>query len=139
MIDLRLKRTLFADRFFPYLQDYSHRWELYMGGAGSGKSYFITQKLLIRAAGQKIRILVCRRYASTLRNSCFSLFKEILAKWKLTQYVKVNESDYRITFPNGSEVLFMGLDDERSSCPSTTSARSSWRRPSRSRGPWWSS
>lgn len=109
---MRLKRTLFADRFFPYLQDYSHRWELYMGGAGSGKSYFITQKLLIRAAGQKIRILVCRRYASTLRNSCFSLFKEILAKWKLTQYVKVNESDYRITFPNGSEVLFMGLDDE---------------------------
>ena len=27
-------------------------------------------------------------------------------------YVKINESDYRITFPNGSQVLFTGLDEE---------------------------
>lgn len=56
--------------------------------------------------------MVCRRYASTLRNSCFALFKEILTKWRIIQYVKVNESDFRIRFPNGSEIIMVGLDNE---------------------------
>lgn len=113
MVQLNLKKSLFTPKFFPYLTDYSHRWEMYMGSAGSAKSYFITQKLIVRAVNQPIRILVCRRYATTLRNTCFSLFKEILAKWKLTPYVKINESDFRIRFThNGSEIIFIGLDDE---------------------------
>ena len=113
MIRLNLNKKLFTPKFYPYLFDYSHRWEMYMGSAGSAKSYFITQKLICRAIRQPIRILVCRRYATTLRNTCFSLFKEILAKWKLTPYVKINESDFRIRFlHNGSEIIFIGLDDE---------------------------
>lgn len=112
-VKLNLKKSLFTPKFFPYLTDYSHRWEFYMGSAGSAKSYFITQKLIVRAVNEPIRILVCRRYATTLRNTCFSLFKEILAKWKLTPYVKINESDFRIRFlHNGSEIIFIGLDDE---------------------------
>ena len=83
-----------------------------MGSAGSAKSYFITQKLIIRALNEKIKILVCRRYGTTLRNTCFSLFKDILAKWKLTEYVKIRETDFTIRFPNGSEIIFMGLDEE---------------------------
>jgi phage terminase large subunit len=55
---------------------------------------------------------VCRRNASTLRNTCFALFKEILEKWKLTPYVKIRESDFNIKFPNGSEIIFTGLDEE---------------------------
>ena len=42
MIQLNLKKSLFTPKFFPYLRDYSHRWEFYMGSAGSAKSYFIT-------------------------------------------------------------------------------------------------
>lgn len=83
-----------------------------MGSAGSAKSYFITQKLIIRACRQPIKILVCRRYGTTIRNSCFSLFKDILAYWKLTPYVKIRETDFNIKFPNGSEIIFLGLDDE---------------------------
>lgn len=55
---------------------------------------------------------MCRRYGSTLRNTCFSLFKEILEKWKLTQYVKIRETDFSITFSNGSQIIMMGLDEE---------------------------
>ena len=83
-----------------------------MGSAGSAKSYFITQKLIIRACRKPIKILVCRRYGTTIRNSCFSLFKDILAYWKLTPYVKIRETDFNIKFPNGSEIIFLGLDDE---------------------------
>lgn len=111
-IKLNLKKSLFVPKYYPLLLDYSHRWEVYMGSAGSAKSYFITQKLIIRACNEKIKILVCRRYGTTLRNTCFSLFKDILDKWRITPYVKIRESDFNIKFPNGSEIIFMGLDEE---------------------------
>lgn len=111
-IQLNLKKEHFVPSFYPLLLDYSHRWEFYCGSAGSGKSYSIAQKLIIRACREPIKILVCRRYATTLRNSCFALFKEVLAKWKLTPYVKIKETDMSIHFPNGSQILHCGLDDE---------------------------
>jgi phage terminase large subunit len=55
---------------------------------------------------------VCRRTGTTLRNTCFSLFKDILAKWQLTPHIKIRESDFNIRFPNGSEIIFIGLDEE---------------------------
>ena len=111
-INLNLNKNLFVPKFYPLLLDYSHRWEIYNGSAGSAKSYFITQKIILRCCQEKIRVLVCRRYGTTLRNTCFSLFKEILAKWQLTQFVKIRETDFNIRFPNGSEIIFMGLDEE---------------------------
>ena len=111
-IELKLNKKLFTPKFYPYLLDYSHRWEFWMGSAGSSKSYTITQKLIIRACSEEIKILVCRRYGTTIRNTVFATFKEILGKWKLTPYVKIRETDFNIKFPNGSEIIFLGLDDE---------------------------
>jgi phage terminase large subunit len=111
-INLNLKKSIFIPKFYPYLLDYSHRWEFWVGSAGSGKSYTICQKLIIRCCKEPIRVLVCRRYGTTLRNTCFSLFKEVLAKWQLTQYVKIKETDMSITFPNGSQIIMTGLDEE---------------------------
>jgi phage terminase large subunit len=111
-IQLNLKKSIFVPKFQPYLFDYSKRWEFWCGSAGSGKSYTIAQKLIIRCCSEPIRILVCRRYATTLRNSCFSLFKEILAKWQLTKYVNIRETDMAIIFPNGSQIILIGLDVE---------------------------
>lgn len=112
-INLNLKKSLFTPKAFPYIFSYSHRWEFWYGGAASSKSYSITQKLIIRCCREKITIAVCRRYGSTLRNSCFSLFKQILAQWKLTPYVKIKETDMTIEFPNGSKIIHLGLDDEQ--------------------------
>ena len=111
-INLKLSKDLFVPKFYPLLLDYSHRWEIYNGSAGSAKSYFITQKIIVRCVKEPIKVLVCRRYGTTIRNTCFSLFKDILAKWQLTQYVKIRETDFNIKFPNGSEIIFMGLDEE---------------------------
>ena len=87
-VNLNLAEDVFVPKFYPLLLDYSHRWEIYMGSAGSAKSYFITQKLIIRCCREPIKILVCRRYGSTIRNTCFSLFKDVLAKWQLTPFVE---------------------------------------------------
>ena len=112
MIELNLKKKLFIPKFYPYIRDYSHRWEFWCGSAGSGKSYFLTQRIIIRCCTEPIRFVVCRRYGTTLRNSVFALFKEVLAKWQLTKYVKIRETDMSITFPNGSQVILLGLDEE---------------------------
>ena len=111
-IQLNLKKSQFIPKFYPILLDYSHRWEFWCGSAGSGKSYTITQRIVIRCCNEPIRVLVCRRYGTTLRNSCFALFKEILAKWRLTKYVSIRETDMSIIFPNGSQIIMCGLDSE---------------------------
>lgn len=111
-IQLNLKKSQFVPKFYPLLLDYSKRWEVYMGSAGSAKSYFITQKIIIRCCNEKIKVLVCRRTATTIRNTCFSLFKDLLTKWKLLPYIKIRETDFNIKFPNGSEIIFIGLDEE---------------------------
>lgn len=111
-VNLTISRNQFSPTLFPLLEDYTHRFEGYKGSAGSGKSYFITQKIIYRCVKEKIRVLVCRRYATTLRNTCFALFKEVLDRWKLTPYVKIRETDFNIRFPNGSEIIFTGLDEE---------------------------
>ena len=111
-VNLHLKKSMFIPKAFPYIQDYSHRWEFWCGSAGSGKSYSICQKIIIRCCREPINILVCRRYGTTLRNSCFSLFKEVLAKWQLLPYVKIKETDMSIEFSNGSKIIMIGLDVE---------------------------
>lgn len=111
-INLQISKKMFSPKLFPLLEDYSHRFEIYKGSAGSGKSYFITQKIVYRCLKEPIRVAVCRRYATTLRNSCFQLFKDVLNSWKLTSYMKIRETDMDIKFPNGSEIIFLGLDEE---------------------------
>ena len=111
MIRLNLSRSLFNDAYYPYLFDYSHRYEVYFGGAGSGKSVFIAQKIICKACTSKRKVLVIRKYATTLKDSVFQLFIDQLKKWKIYKFCKVNMSTYTITLPNESVLLFKGLDD----------------------------
>ena len=51
-------------------------------------------------------------YTKTNRDSTFALIKQVLIKWKLYNYFKINESDLRIKCTlNNSEIIFAGLDD----------------------------
>ena len=80
-INLKIHPSQFCPIYYPHLLDYSHRWEFLMGSAGSGKSVYATQKIIIRCCREPINVVVCRRYGTTIRNSVFSLFKDILTKW----------------------------------------------------------
>ncbi len=94
----------------PYLLDYETRYSVFYGGAGSGKSYFVMQKVLIKALQYKRKVLIIRKVGNTIRDSTWALFKELLGK--MPQVVQsVNKSEYTITLVNGSEIIFKGLDD----------------------------
>ena len=99
------------DTFLPLYFDH-HRYLVLMGGGGSGKSIFAGRKLLERAQSEPgHRFLVCRKVARTLRDSCFRQLMGQLAEYYPDSGYKINRTDMRVTFPNGSEILFSGLDD----------------------------
>lgn len=111
-MQINIHARTFSAKFLPLLNDYSHRWEIYKGSAGSGKSHFITQKIIIKALREKRRVMICRRYGTTMRNSVFKLFKDVIESFKITHLTRIKESDMSITLPNGSEIIFVGLDNE---------------------------
>lgn len=110
-VDLTALPDLTNDSFYPLHKDKSRYLVLY-GGAGSGKSVFAAQKLLVRMLTERPhRFLVVRKVAKTLRCSVFSLCQDIISEWGLTKLFKINKSDMAITCINGNQILFAGLDD----------------------------
>ena len=80
---------------------------------GSGKSRFIIQKLILKALKYKnVRFLFCRRYGSTLLNSVMKETKVVLNQFGITDYCKISDYNREYVLPNGSSIIFMGLDDE---------------------------
>ena len=108
---LILHKEIFNDAYLPFVTDYSKRYEVYYGGAGSGKSVFVAQKLLYKALRDKRKILVLRKVGRTVKNSVFQLLIDTLIDWKIMDKCKVNRTDYTIELPNGSLFLCTGLDD----------------------------
>ena len=111
VINLNIHKRVFNDVYYPFLYNYTNRYEVYYGGAGSGKSVFVCQKLIVKACARKRKVLVIRKVGTTLKDSVFDLFLGVLGKWGLLPYCKVNQSNYSIKLPNGSLFLFKGLDD----------------------------
>lgn len=109
---ITLKKNLFNKSYLPYLTDYSKRYEIYYGGAGSGKSKYITQKLIFKCLRDKRKVLVLRKVNRTTKNSTFQLLLDTLSDWNIYDKCKVNKTDFSIQLPNGSCFICMGLDDQ---------------------------
>lgn len=108
---LQINRNIFAPVYLPYLEKYDKRYLVFYGGAGSGKSYFVAQRLVYKALKDQRKILVLRKVNRTTKNSTFQLLLDILAQFKIYNYCHINRTDYTITLPNGSVFLCAGLDD----------------------------
>lgn len=109
-IKLKLKKEMFNDAYL-YLLDNKDKINVLYGGAGSGKSYFVVDKIIIKLLKEKRKALICRKTATSLRTSCFQDFLNALEKFKIKDYCKIHTSRMEIKFPNGSYILFRGLDD----------------------------
>ena len=112
-----------ANRFQSFLTDWEYEKYLCFGGYGSGKSYDVALKIVLKLLEEKRTCLVVRNIFDTIKESCFSLFKEILEKMdilsdvqtlrgaKNTNKVIAVQSPMEIRFPNGSRIIFKGLDN----------------------------
>lgn len=91
------------------------RYLLPYGGGGSGKSYEVAQKKLLRimkaeANGYQEGFLCLRKTSTDVKRSVFLLFKNYIDLWGLTGVIP-NRSDLSYTWPGGSFVSCTGLDD----------------------------
>lgn len=97
--------------FLPYLQR-DDRIQVHYGGAGSGKSRYVAQKLTLMLLKEK-RVLLCvRNVFATLRNSCYEEFKTVFDSMGITPLIRFRETDLTILFPNGSKIIMKGADSE---------------------------
>lgn len=112
----QLNPAAFNDWIYNIIDDYSHRIEVYYGGAGSGKSFGGMQKVLLKAlndkANGKRRVLVIRKIQRSIKDSIWHLTKEHLRSSGYYDSSDINKTDFEIELPNGSSFLFKGLDDE---------------------------
>lgn len=99
------------EAYLPALES-RHRYLVLYGGAGSGKSHFAAQKLILRLLERRgHRILVVRKVARTIRHSCFRLLKDLIVTSGLRRLFSFNETEMTIRCVNGSEIVTSGLDD----------------------------
>lgn len=107
------------ERFADFLFDWDYKTYLCVGGYGSGKSYHIALKIILKCLEEKRKVLVVREVFETISESCFDLFKEILDDMDLldesggrkpSTRVKYKTSPMEFRFPNGSRIIFRGMD-----------------------------
>ncbi|MBQ0112185.1 MAG: PBSX family phage terminase large subunit [Bacteroidales bacterium] len=109
----------------PAFEDFVFNWDyetyLELGGYGSGKSYHIAFKIILKLLEEKRKALVVRQVYDTIQESCYDLFCEILDEMGLLtsspyEYRKDRnkvlalKSPLRFNFHNGSKIIFKGLD-----------------------------
>lgn len=95
----------------PYFKDYENRVNVFYGGAGSGKSKFIVQKMFYKLLNDKRKCLVVRKVGATIRESIFAEFKTLISDLGIYNQCSINKTDMTIELPNGSVFIFKGLDD----------------------------
>lgn len=106
-------------RFEDFIWDWDYSEYLLVGGYGSSKSYHIALKIILKCLEEKRKALVVREVYETIRESCFDLFIEILEDMNLldpnsnrrkSNKVRYKTSPMQLIFPNGSKVIFKGMD-----------------------------
>ena len=104
------------EKFMPFMSDWDYPEYLLIGGYGSGKSYAVAVKLILKCLSEKRKVLVVRNVFDTMRDSCYSLFRDILEKMGLLEDnlknggVQAVTSPMQIRFSNGSLITFRGMD-----------------------------
>ncbi|MBY0122165.1 PBSX family phage terminase large subunit [Bacillus sp. S/N-304-OC-R1] len=96
--------------FEDFLFDWSTKFQFLVGGYGSSKSYHVGLKLILKLLEEKRTALVVREVYDTHRDSTFSLLEELVIDLGLDDKIKCVTSPMQLRFPNGSKIIFKGMD-----------------------------
>ena len=114
-IKLNIKPSkVFNRHIYDHLFDYDTFTEVHYGGASSGKSHGVFQKIVIKALKdwkKPRKILVLRKVGATVRDSVFADVQATLSYFGILNMCKINMSAFRIELPNGAEFIFKGMDN----------------------------
>lgn len=126
MLEIEFKKEVFIDSFYPLLFDMA-RYEILRGGRGSGKSFFVVQKIIYRMLTENNnRFLFVRAVKDTIRQSMFEQFKRFVYKQGLESAFEFRETDMVIKCPStNSEIIHLGLNESERT-KSTAEPTSAW-------------
>lgn len=113
-IKIKNPSRVFNKHIYDKLTDYSTFTEIHYGGASSGKSHGVIQKVVFKSLQPwkyPRKVLFLRKVGSSVYDSIFEDVKQCLEAWGLLGACKVNNSAYRIELPNGAQFIFKGLDN----------------------------
>lgn len=117
MVNLALFRKHVKEKspaFVPMFKD-TQRYHVIWGGGGSGKSHMVARKKLYRLLKEshvKHNFLIIRKVDRTIKRSVFTLIRNVISIWGLTEDFDINLTDKTIVYkPTGSQIMFSGLDD----------------------------
>ena len=110
-----------SDRFYNFMFDWDYKRYLLVGGYGSGKRYNVGEKIILKLMEEKRKALVVRNVFETIGDSCYDLLKEILSNMDMLAADEYDREERRtkavakkspmsIVFPNGSKIIFKGMD-----------------------------
>lgn len=109
-----------APAFYDFIFDWDYETYLLCGGYGSGKSYQVAFKIILKLLQEKRTALVVREVFDTIHDSTFDLIREILSEMNLLAdlsnpkdkktKVIMRNSPMSFLFPNGSKIIFKGMD-----------------------------
>ena len=108
---IKIHKNIFNEVYWSDIEDFKFRYQVFYGGAGSGKSHYVASKLVFKALKSERKILVLRKVNRTTKASTFQLLLDTLIQFKIIDKCNVNRTDFTITLPNGSMFLCVGLDD----------------------------
>lgn len=99
-----------SEHFKEFIFDWNYKYYFLMGGYGSSKSYSVALKIVLKLLQERRTCLVVREVYATMRESCFSLLREIISSLDLEYLVEFHLSPMQVTFANGSRMIFRGMD-----------------------------
>lgn len=113
-----VSNVVISPRFENYITDWDYRTYLLVGGYGSGKSYNTAIKIHLKLLQEKRTALVVRDVYDTIRDSCYKVLKEIISDMgqvetedkRKSNKIVFKSSPLEIVYPNGSSIIFRGLD-----------------------------
>jgi len=86
-----------------------HRYKVFFGGRGSGKSWSFATVIVTRAAERPIRVLCARESMNSIRESVHELLAQRIRSLGLESPDQFTIGETAITHRNGSEFVYAGL------------------------------
>ncbi len=108
----------FEEIWFP------HRYKVFHGGRGSGKSFAVAEALIFLADMARIRVLCCREIQNSIRDSSYQLLRDTAERLGIAHHFKFTDSNIRNR--NGSQFIFKGLNRNEQSIKSTEGVDVCW-------------